>query len=139
GVLANGLGGYAGGSISGVITRRYHGLLIAALPTGRTIMFTHVWERLRLPDRTVVVLSDEENASGPLALQGARHLTEFRLELGLPVWRYQIANFVLEKRIVLVHRQNTVHVSYRILEGDASVRLTLRPSVHFRGHNAPVN
>src|SRR5438876_12170209 len=89
-LLANGLGGYAGGSISGVITRRYHGLLVAALGTGRTIMFTHVWERLRLPDRTVVVLSDEENAGGPLALQGARYLTEFRLELGLPVWRYDI-------------------------------------------------
>src|SRR2546426_267630 len=98
-LLANGLGGYAGGSISGVITRRYHGLLVAALGTGRTIMFTHVWERLRLPDRTVVVLSDEENADGPLALQGARYLTEFRLELGLPVWRYDIHGFILEKRI----------------------------------------
>src|SRR5438445_694308 len=95
-LLANGLGGYAGGSISGVITRRYHGLLVAALGTGRTIMFTHVWERLRLPDRTVVVLSDEENADGPLALQGARYLTEFRLELGLPVWRYDIHGFSLD-------------------------------------------
>ncbi|OLB98644.1 MAG: glycogen debranching protein [Candidatus Rokubacteria bacterium 13_1_40CM_68_15] len=138
-LLANGLGGYAGGSISGVITRRYHGLLVAALPTGRTNMFTHVWERLRLPDRSVVVLSDEENASGPLLLQGARYLTEFRLELGLPVWRYDINGFILEKRIVLVHRQNTVHVSYRLLTGEGSVRLTLRPSVHFRDHHAPVN
>ncbi len=138
-LLANGLGGYAGGSISGVITRRYHGLLVAALGTGRTIMFTHVWERLRLPDRTVVVLSDEENADGPLALQGARYLTEFRLELGLPVWRYDIHGFILEKRIVLVQRQNTVHVGYRLLAGEGSVRLTLRPSVHFRLHHVPVN
>src|SRR5436309_4231457 len=138
-LLANGLAGCAGGSIAGGITRRYHGLLVAALGTGRTIMFTHVWERLRLPDRSVVVLSDEENASGPLLLQGARYLTEFRLELGLPVWRYDINGFILEKRIVLVHRQNTVHVSYRLLTGEGRVRLTLRPSVHFRDHHAPVD
>ena len=31
-LVTNGLGGYAAGSLSGVITRRYHGLLIAALP-----------------------------------------------------------------------------------------------------------
>src|SRR5438132_1024887 len=138
-LLANGLGGYAGGSISGVVTRRYHGLLVTALGTGRTIMFTHVWERLRLPDRTVVVLSDEEDADGPLALQGARYLTEFRLELGLPVWRYDIHGFILEKRIVLVQRQNTVHVGYRLLAGEGRVRRTLRPSVHFRPHHVPVN
>src|SRR5439155_1266730 len=80
-----------------------------------------------------------EDADGPLALQGARYLTEFRLELGLPVWRYDIHGFILEKRIVLVQRQNTVHVGYRLLTGEGSVRLTLRPSVHFRLHHVPVN
>src|SRR5687768_14792383 len=51
-LVTNGLGGYASGTISGSLTRRYHGLLIAALPTpfGRTVMFNYVWERLRWPD-----------------------------------------------------------------------------------------
>jgi predicted glycogen debranching enzyme len=140
-LLTNGLGGYASGSISGIVTRRYHGLLIAALPppAGRTVMLTHVWERLRLADRSVVVLTDEENAGGPLVLHGARHLTEFRLDAGLPAWRYEVEGHVLEKRVVMVHRQNTVHVTYALLAAPAPVRMTLRPSMQFRSHNAPVS
>ena len=51
-LVTNGLGGYASGTIAGALTRRYHGLLIAALlnPFGRTMMFNHLWETLRWPD-----------------------------------------------------------------------------------------
>jgi predicted glycogen debranching enzyme len=140
-LLTNGLGGYASGSIAGIVTRRYHAWLVAALPApaGRTVMLSHLWERVRLPDRRVFVLSDEENAGGPPALQGARYLTEFRLEMGLPVWRYRVDGVALEKRALLVHRQNTVHVTYRLLEGPGTIRLTLRPSMHFRSHHATVS
>lgn len=49
-LVTNGLGGYASGTVSGVSTRRYHGLLIAALPAplGRTVMLSHVYEQIRL-------------------------------------------------------------------------------------------
>src|SRR5688500_4570324 len=42
-LVTNGLGGYASGTVSGVSTRRYHGLLIAALPApfGRMMTLTH--------------------------------------------------------------------------------------------------
>jgi predicted glycogen debranching enzyme len=140
-LVTNGLGGYASGSVSGIVTRRHHGLLVAALPApaGRTMMLTHLWERVRLPDRTVVILSDEERGTGPPLFHGAPYLTEFRLEMGLPVWTYAIGGHVLEKRIVMPHRQNTVQVAYRVLRGDGPLRLTLRPSVNFRSHNAPVS
>ena len=51
-LVTNGLGGYASGTVSGVITRRYHGLLIAALPAplGRIVMLSHVAEQVRWPD-----------------------------------------------------------------------------------------
>ena len=51
-LVTNGLGGYASGTVSGVMTRRYHGLLVAALPApfGRVVMLNHVAEHLRLPD-----------------------------------------------------------------------------------------
>src|SRR6187200_2328099 len=51
-LVTNGLGGYASGTLSGALTRRYHGLLIAALPSpfGRTVMWNYIWERLRWPD-----------------------------------------------------------------------------------------
>jgi len=46
-LVTNALGGYASGTIAGVMTRRYHGLLIAALaaPLGRTVMLSHVTVR----------------------------------------------------------------------------------------------
>jgi len=138
-LVANGLGGYATGTLAGVCTRRYHGLLVAALPgLGRTVMFSHLSDRVRLPSGRSARLGGEESAVG-LALHGAEHLQELRLELGLPVWTYDVGGTVVEKRVLLVHGQNTVHVRYRLLAGDGPVRLTLRPGVHFRPHDAPVS
>ena len=79
------------GTVTGVITRRYHGLLIAALPAplGRMMMLNHLSERLRLPDRRVVYTGGEELA-GSTPEHDARQSAEFRLEAGLPVWRYEI-------------------------------------------------
>src|SRR3954466_8732649 len=77
-LVTNGLGGYASGTISGASTRRYHGLLIAALPAphGRTMMLNHLSERVELPDGPVAQLSGEERAGSPLQLHGAGYLTE---------------------------------------------------------------
>jgi predicted glycogen debranching enzyme len=137
-LVTNGLGGYASGTVSGVVTRRYHGLLIAALPDpyGRVVMLTHLSERLRLRDRTMHVLNGEaDTPSGDVAASGS----DFQLVAGLPVWRYAIEDIVLEKRMLMPHRLNCVHVTYRLLEGTARVRLILRPSLNFRRHEAPVS
>ncbi|MGH7140768.1 MAG: amylo-alpha-1,6-glucosidase, partial [Pirellulales bacterium] len=140
-LVANGLGGYASGSIAGVPTRRYHGMLIAALaaPLGRTVMLNHLAEELRLPGGSVVPLSGDERPDCELIVHGASSLEEFRLEAGLPVWIYAVGDFHIEKRVLLLYRQNTVHVTYRLLEGPAAVRLRVRPSVHFRPHEDPVS
>jgi predicted glycogen debranching enzyme len=137
-LVTNGLGGYASGTVSGSITRRYHGLLIAALPNplGRTMILNGLSERLRLPGRRVVYTGAEELADTPP--ENILPLAEFRLEWGLPVWRYEVDGFVLEKRLVLLYRQNTVHLVYRLLTGHGKLRLGLRPAVHFRPHDAPV-
>src|SRR5262245_22128242 len=118
-LVTNGLGGYASGTIAGVASRRYHGLLVAALqaPLGRRMMFNHLSELIRLPDGTTGLLGGEERFGGILDLPGAGYLTEFRLERGLPVWRYELDGTILEKRILLLHRQNTVHVRYSFLAG----------------------
>src|SRR6202165_3965511 len=85
-LVTNGLGGYASGTVSGAITRKYHGILIAALPAplGRMVMWSHVSEYLRFDDGEVVSLGAEERAGGQLDLHGAEYLREFRLEGGLP-------------------------------------------------------
>ena len=66
-LVTNGLGGYASGTVAGVVTRRYHGLLVAALPAplGRMVMLNHLLERVRLPDGQVLWLGDESDVAGP--------------------------------------------------------------------------
>jgi predicted glycogen debranching enzyme len=140
-LISNGLGGYASGTLAGVPTRRYHGLLVAALPApvGRTFMLGQIEEVLRLPDGTILRLGGEQKVGQPAYVPGAGHLREFRLEWGLPVWTYEVGGFRLQKRVFLGHLQNTVHVLYRLAMGDGPVRLELHPTVHFRPHDAPVS
>ena len=140
-LVTNGLGGYASGTVAGVVTRRYHGLLVAALPApfGRFVMLNHLLERIRLSDRRILWLGDEDEVAGPNAADVTSHLVEFRLELGLPVWRYVMDGVTIEKRVLMPHGQNTVHLTYELIEGEGPVRLTLRPSVQFRPYELAVN
>jgi predicted glycogen debranching enzyme len=126
-LVTNGLGGYASGTVGGVATRRYHGLLVAALPAplGRVMLLNHVAESFRDPDGRPGTLASE--------------LVEFRLEQGLPAWRYRVADTVVEKRVLMPHRQNTVHLWYRLVVGARRLLLDLRPALQFRLHDAPVS
>ena len=119
-LVTNGLGGYASGTVAGVVTRRYHGLLVASLPAplGRIVMLNHLLERVRLRGSAgrsgSATRTRSPGRTPPIATE---HLVEFRLELGLPVWRYELAGVEIEKRVVMPHGQNTVHVTYRLLRG----------------------
>ena len=145
-LVTNGLGGYASGTLAGVVRRRYHGMLVAALPNpfGRTMMLDQLVEHLGFPDGSVRRLSAEETDAGT-ATHGTEHLTEFRLEMGLPIWTYVVDGVVIEKRIVLAYWQNTVYLRYSLLEGPGvdeahpGIVMSLRPAMHFRPHDAPVS
>ncbi len=88
-----------------------------------------------MPNFRTVQFGGEERVGGRLEIHGIEYLVEFRLEAGLPVWRYEVDDFVLEKRIYLPYRQNTVYVNYRLIAGNGTMRLKLRPAVNFRGHD----
>lgn len=139
-LVTNGIGGYASGTIAGVATRRFHGLLIASLPAplGRRMMLNHLSELLRTPDGQTWLIGGQERASGELALHGSDLLKEFRMEMGLPVWLYQVGDATIEKRILLSHLQNTVYLNYRQVGGAETIRLKLKPSLHYRPHEGPV-
>ncbi len=139
-LLTNGLGGYASGTICGMVTRRYHGLLIAALPApfGRLVMLNHLAEYLRLADGRTLLIGGEEPSHGDDASRVPHYVREFRLENGLPIWIYEAEGVVIEKRLLLVHGQNTLHATYRLHSGHDVVGIELRPSVHFRGHEQEV-
>ena len=153
-LVTNGLGGYASGTISGIVTRRYHGLLVSALPApiGRTVMLSAVDAWVRLPSGQVLALDPdppdpagvEPPEAGPQPGKAWRSLesletmslAEFRLEAGLPVWRYEGEGLVIEKRVLMPYRQNTVHLTYRLIEGAVAVRLELRPFMHVRHYES---
>lgn len=139
-LVPNGIGGYASGTLSGVITRRYHGLLIAAMPVpfGRVVMFSHLSEQARLPNGSTIRLYDSEVVDKPPQFSSVNHLVEFRLESGLPVWRYQFGGFIVEKEIILPYGQNSVYIRYKVIEGEGTLRLKLLPTMNFRRHEAPV-
>ena len=140
-LATNGLGGYASGTISGSITWRYHGLLIAALPApyGRMVMLNHLSEHIHFPTGRALQIGGEEPSQPEEAAAPAHFMREFRLENGLPIWRYEAEGIVIEKQVLFLHGQNTVHVTYRLLSDQESVRLELRPSIHFRKHEQAVN
>src|SRR5579863_5098715 len=93
-LVENGLGGYASATITGTISRRYHGFLIAALPPplGRMVV---------LNDLEVDV--EREDGSVANIREGGRFLG-FALDMGLPSWRYEIDGIVIEKSIVVPSR-----------------------------------
>src|SRR6059058_724922 len=94
-LVTNGIGGYASGSIGGVCTRRFHGILIAALPAplARSMMFNHLEEAITLPDGRTWSLSADEIAGGrAIDYPEPDFLEEFVLEHGTPVWRFSKEN-----------------------------------------------
>jgi predicted glycogen debranching enzyme len=140
-LVTNGLGGFASSTVGGVMTRKYHGYLIAALPAplGRVVMLQSVHASLCLHDGREIMLSAEERSADELRVPSERHLRDFRLELGLPVWEYAIEGMRLDRRVLMPYGQNTVHLTYRFGEpAPQAAMLRLRPFVHFRAHEQPV-
>ena len=137
-LLTNGLGGYSSGTVGGVPTRRFHGLLVAALPApfGRMMMLNHLAETLVPADGAPIALTGFEGRGG-LMLPDA--LVEVALENGRPVWTFERAGLLFEKRLVVTHRQNTVRVAYRLAAGDRPARLVLTPALSLRAHEGRVD
>jgi predicted glycogen debranching enzyme len=139
-LVTNGLGGYSSSTMGGLITRRYHGILVAALPNpiGRMVMLNHLGERLVVGDRGIYFTS-EERTGGRADPDVAGVVVGCRLEAGLPVWEFAWEGMRVEKRVLMPYRQNTVHVTYRLLEGPETATLELHPALHFRGYEDRVD
>ncbi|MGH7284131.1 MAG: amylo-alpha-1,6-glucosidase [Polyangiaceae bacterium] len=138
-LITNGVGGYSSSTISGITTRRFHGLLVSALPSphGRTMMLNLLREELVLDDGSQVLM-DAHRARDEGNREEAAKLTDFWLDRGLPVWRFATRDIVIEKRIMMPNRQNTVHIAYRLIVGTRAT-LTITPYVHFRPHEGKLD
>lgn len=130
--IANGLGAYAGGTIAGSLTRRYHGLLIApiASPLGRRLI-------LAKADATVLdgarswPLFTNRWKSGGISPAGYIRIASFRLDYSVPVWSYELDEHRIETRIWMEPGSHTSYAAWRLRaqpdrpEHELSLRLTL--------------
>ena len=132
-LVTNGIGGFASGTVSGNLTRRYHGLLVAALhpPVSRMQLVAKLDETARY-DAADYALGTNRWSSGAIEPQGHVHIESFRLEGATPVWHFAIGDALLEKRVWMRHGENTTYVQYTMLRGSQSVELQLRTLINCR-------
>src|SRR5262245_49752017 len=133
-LVTNGLGGFAAGTVSGALTRRHHGLLIAALepPLRRTLLLAKLAERVGVEGDEVDLTTDLW-ASGAVEPRGHRHLLSFQIEGTIPVWTWAVPGARLEKRVWMEAGENTTCIEYALgADGGHPVTLSLRALVDHR-------
>ncbi len=135
-LVTNGIGGYASGTIAGVLTRRYHGLLVGALkpPVARTLLLTKLDETVNYNGQ-LYDLSTNYWADGTVAPQGYLNIESFHLEGTTPVWNFAFADGLLEKCIWMQQGENTTYISYSYKRGSQPLTLSLKALVNYRNHH----
>jgi len=135
-LLTNGRGGYALGTVAGTLTRRYHGLLIAATdpPATRRLIVP----RLDLDvdyDGRAYELSTNRWRSGALAPQGWRFLESFVLEDGLPAWTYALGDALLEVTVAMPLGADATAVVLRVVRARSNLAVRGRVILADRDHH----
>jgi predicted glycogen debranching enzyme len=132
-LVTNGIGGYASGTVAGSQTRRYHGLLVAALqpPLGRTQLVSAIDEIVHYAG-TDYFLATHRWASGTVDPKGFLLVEDFHLEGTKPVWSYALADALLEKRVWMRQGENTTYIQYTLVRGSSAVDLDLKALVNYR-------
>ncbi|MET7394319.1 amylo-alpha-1,6-glucosidase [Dactylosporangium sp. NPDC005572] len=152
-LVTDGLGGYAMGTVAGLRTRRYHGLLVVAETGAGTGAGTGdeagngtgngtggSARRLGLAalDPVVTVgdrrwrLATDEWAGGAVDPAGHVHLASFALDNGVPVWRWDLGDVVVEREIAMAHGRAAVGVVFRVLRAPRPVTVELIPLCTWR-------
>ena len=132
-LVTNGIGGFASGTIATSTTRRYHGLLMAALqpPVGRTQLVTALDETVRYVGSDYP-LATHRWASGAIDPKGFLSVESFRLEGTKPVWTYALADALLEKRVWMRQGENTTYVQYTLVRASGPLEMDLKALVNYR-------
>lgn len=141
-LVTNRLGGFAFGTVAGALTRRYHGLLIAALepPLGRTLMATKFDEVVHADGESHALYANIWR-SGPETPAGCRFIQRFEVDAGVPTWTFDVAGRRITKRIWMESGANVTYVQYFLaaaLDGKVSgpIELSGRLLTNFRDYHA---
>jgi predicted glycogen debranching enzyme len=135
-LVPDGLGGFAMGTVSGLRTRRYHGLLMVAgdTPAARRLAVADLDPVVTLPSGARVSLASHEWADGTVHPSGFHLLESFDLTDGLPRWRWRLGDVVIERELAIASGRPCVAVVHRLLSG-GPVTVTLDAVTTWRdGH-----
>ncbi|MCW3819181.1 amylo-alpha-1,6-glucosidase [Micromonospora sp. DR5-3] len=132
-LVTDGRGGYAMGTVSGLRTRRYHGLLVVAgeTPATRKVGLVSLDPAVTLPSGQRVRFGTHEWSSGVLDPRGHELLERFDLVDGVPRWRWRIGDVVIEREIAMAYGRPCVAVVHRLISG-GPVRLDLAAACTWR-------
>jgi len=135
-LATSGAGDYALGTVCGLATRRYHGLLVGAArePIGRRMLVPFIDEEI-VADGTRHAFATRRWADGTVDPDGFRRIASFTLEDGTPTWLLEAGAARIERRIVMLREERAVAVVWTLVDGPAPVRLDARVFVEHRGHH----
>lgn len=132
-IVTNGRGGFATAAVNQMLTRRYHGLLVAAVdpPVRRFVLLAKLDATVTLDGLTYeLATNDYHEAVHP---NGYRLLESFALR-PYPTWLWRTGDALIEQTLCMVDGEDATCVRYRLIEGESGVILTVRPlctSRHF--------
>src|SRR5436190_6394329 len=132
-IVTNGLGGYASGSVDGIVRRRFHGMLIAAepAPAGRVMLLHALEVALELANGTRLRLGNLRGQEDGWAK------CDFWLQAGLPHWLFETKDgLTIEQSVIMPHDQNTMHMRFCVCGDTHDARLVVSPWLDFRAHES---
>ncbi len=130
-IITNGLGSYASSTIIGLNTRGYHGLLVASLdpPVRRILFLSKMEEEVEVGGRKYLLAVNKY--PGTIYPQGHLHLEQFRFER-YPVFVYRLGTAILEKTVFMPYGDNTTLTTYKVIESETPVKITISPIINHR-------
>lgn len=138
-LITNGLGGYASSTVLGINTRKYHGLLVAALhpPGGRTVCLAKLDEEVSIGNNTYPLGANE--FQDKIFPQGYLSLRKFSV-LPFPRYTYNVQGVEVEKTIFMPNEKNAVIAFYKIVnENSIDAVIRIFPLVNCRHHHSVID
>lgn len=135
-LATTGAGDYALGSVCGIATRRYHGMLVGACqaPIGRRMLVPFIDDDA-VVDGQRIPLASRRWADGTIDPDGFRQISGFALEDGTPTWLLEAGTARIERRILMLRDERAVAVTWTVTDAAAPVRIDARVFVAHRGHH----
>ena len=136
-LVADGLGGFAIGTVAGIRRRRYHALqVVSGAEAGvRRVGLVSLETVLVIGDRRVRLASDAWS-SGVVDPAGHELLVGFDLTDGVPRWRWQVGDVIVEREVAARHGQATIAIVHRVVRSPNPVRIELVPLCTWRDAHA---